>query len=69
MVFSGKDSWPELVGRNGNEAAEIIKKENETIKEVSVIHENDPVLTIYICDRVLVRINDYGIVTQVPIIG
>ena len=69
MICAGKDSWPELVGTNGSEAAEIIKRENETIKEVSVIHENDIVLAIYICDRVYVRVNDYGIVTRVPIIG
>ena len=68
MIIAGKDSWPELVGRNGNEAVEIIKRENESLKEVRVIDEGLAVIGIYICDRVLVRVNDHGTVTQVPII-
>ena len=68
-LCAGKDSWPELVGTNGNEAAEIIKRENESLKEVRVIDEGLAVIGIYICDRVLVRVNDHGTVTQVPKIG
>ena len=56
------------MGTNGNEAAEIIKRENDKVRPV-VIHENAIVLTVYICDRVFVRVNDNGIVTEVPQIG
>ena len=69
MVFQGKTSWPELVGRNGNEAARIIKQENENIKDAVVILEGTSVAEIYICTRVYVWVNYSGSVTQVPTVG
>ncbi|KAL2941837.1 Trypsin/subtilisin inhibitor [Bienertia sinuspersici] len=30
----GKHAWPELVGKNGEEAAEIIKKENPEVTPI-----------------------------------
>lgn len=63
-----KSSWPELVGRRGEEAKEIIERENTKVT-AEIISENADVLAVVICDRVYVRINDYGIVTQIPIVG
>ncbi|GMN48926.1 hypothetical protein TIFTF001_018101 [Ficus carica] len=64
----GKNSWPELVGANGQEAEKQIEKENKNVDAI-IVHEGDAVITDYRCDRVWVWVNDYGIVTRVPIIG
>lgn len=66
--FVGKNSWPELVGANGQEAEKQIEKENKNVDAI-IVHEGDSVTTDYRCDRVWVWINDYNIVTRVPIIG
>ncbi|CAL9242165.1 unnamed protein product [Arabidopsis halleri] len=63
-----KTSWPELVGRRGEEAKEIIDKENTKVT-AEIISENAVVLTVVVCDRVYVRVNDNGIVTRTPVVG
>lgn len=63
-----KSSWPELVGRRGEEAKEIIDRENTKVT-AEIISENAIVLAVVICDRVYVRVNDHGIVTQAPFVG
>ncbi|KAL9813028.1 putative proteinase inhibitor I13, potato inhibitor I [Arabidopsis thaliana] len=63
-----KISWPELVGRRGEEAKEIIDRENTKVT-AKIISENAVVLAVVICDRVYVRVNDQGIVTRTPIVG
>ncbi|EOA14303.1 hypothetical protein CARUB_v10027472mg [Capsella rubella] len=63
-----KSSWPELVGRRGDEAKEIIDRENTKVT-AKIISENAIVLAVIVCDRVYVRVNDYGIVTQTPSVG
>ncbi|KAL1191313.1 Proteinase inhibitor [Cardamine amara subsp. amara] len=63
-----KSSWPELVGRRGEEAKEIIERENTKVT-AQIISEDAVVLTVIICDNVYVRVNDYGIVTQTPSVG
>ncbi|KAL5561769.1 hypothetical protein UlMin_031516 [Ulmus minor] len=64
----GKNSWPELVMTNGEEAAAKIEKENENV-DAKVVREGTSVPEDFRCDRVWVWVNDYGIVTQVPSIG
>lgn len=63
-----KSSWPELVGKTGEEAKEIIDRENTKVK-AQIISEDAIILTVVVCDRVLVRVNDCGIVTQTPTVG
>ncbi|CAA7057362.1 unnamed protein product [Microthlaspi erraticum] len=63
-----KSSWPELVGRRGEEAKEIIERENTKVT-ARIISENAIVLTVVICDNVYVRVNDHGIVTRTPSVG
>lgn len=64
----GKSSWQELVGINGEAAAQIIVKENPRVKAFTV-PEGSLVTTDFRCDRVRVFINHQHIVTQVPKIG
>ncbi|XP_021892448.1 proteinase inhibitor [Carica papaya] len=68
-ICKGKNSWPELVGKNGDEAAEIIKRENPNIVDAIVILEGTAVIENFRCDRVWVRVNECRIVTEVPTIG
>ncbi|XP_006281360.2 proteinase inhibitor [Capsella rubella] len=63
-----KSSWPELVGRRGDEAKEIIDRENTKVT-ARIISEKAVVLTVVVCDRVYVRVNDHGIVTRTPSVG
>ncbi|KAL1191318.1 Proteinase inhibitor [Cardamine amara subsp. amara] len=63
-----KSLWPELVGKRGEEAKEIIERENTKVT-ANIIPENAIVLAVIICDNVYVRVNDYGIVTQTPGVG
>ncbi|KAL5561768.1 hypothetical protein UlMin_031515 [Ulmus minor] len=64
----GKNSWPELVGANGKEAAEQIEKENENVDAI-VILEGTPTTRDFRCERVWVWVNDYGVVTRIPRTG
>ncbi|KAL1191315.1 Proteinase inhibitor [Cardamine amara subsp. amara] len=63
-----KSSWPELVGKRGEEAKEIIERENTKVT-ANIIPENAIVLGVLRCDNVYVRVDDYGIVTETPSIG
>ncbi|CAN0898335.1 Proteinase inhibitor [Linum grandiflorum] len=64
----GKNSWPELVGRNGDEAATVVERENSRVDAI-VVREGTPVNLDFRCDRVWVWINDNRVVTSVPRIG
>ncbi|PON31726.1 Proteinase inhibitor [Trema orientale] len=64
----GKNSWPELVGVNGQEAARTIDKENKNVA-ARVVREGTFVTQDFRCDRVWVWVNDYNIVTRVPHVG
>ncbi|KAH7522166.1 hypothetical protein FEM48_Zijuj07G0109400 [Ziziphus jujuba var. spinosa] len=64
----GKSSWPELVGKQGKEAEEIIERENPLVDAV-IIDPNTSYLPVVLCDRVLVWVNSSGIVYRVPTIG
>lgn len=64
----GKSSWPELVGKDGEEAKATIERENPLVT-ANIVNEGSSVPLDYRCDRVWVWVDDNGIVTRVPIIG
>ncbi|KAI3693092.1 hypothetical protein L6452_32922 [Arctium lappa] len=68
QVEQGKTSWPELVGETGECAATTIKKENPLVT-TRIIAVGTIIPMIYICDRVLIWINDEGITESTPTIG
>ncbi|KAE8676219.1 curculin-like lectin family protein [Hibiscus syriacus] len=65
---TGKSSWPELVGINGQVAAHIIAKENPKVS-VQIVKEGMMVTMDFRCDRVRVWVDKYGIVKMMPQIG
>ncbi|KAI3965646.1 hypothetical protein MKX01_010603 [Papaver californicum] len=64
----GKNSWPELVGFDGQIAAARIESENPNVNAM-VVQEGFNVITDYRCNRVWVWVNKAGKVTKAPIIG
>ncbi|KAG6499609.1 hypothetical protein ZIOFF_039399 [Zingiber officinale] len=68
VVYLGKNSWPELVGVNGNKAVTIIEKENPNVDAIIVLI-GSIVTPDFRCDRVRVWVDKYDIVGQVPQIG
>ncbi|KAI3911208.1 hypothetical protein C5167_011576 [Papaver somniferum] len=64
----GKNSWPELVGFDGQTAAARIESENPNVNAI-VVQEGFNVTTDYRCDRVWVWVSKAGKVTETPIIG
>ncbi|CAH8387327.1 unnamed protein product [Eruca vesicaria subsp. sativa] len=63
-----KSSWPELVGKRGEEAKEIIDRENTKVK-AKIISEGAIIFPVIVCERVYVFVNDCGIVTKTPSVG
>ncbi|WCJ23955.1 Serine protease inhibitor potato inhibitor I-type family protein [Euphorbia peplus] len=64
----GKDSWPELVGMNGDAASVIIMIQNPKVNALTV-KEGSMVSGDFRCDRVRVFIDESQSVTEVPQIG
>ncbi|KAF3545578.1 hypothetical protein DY000_02002129 [Brassica cretica] len=64
----GKNSWPELVGTNGDYAASMIERENTRVDAI-VILDGTPVTTDFRCNRVRVRVDGNRIVVRVPTAG
>ncbi|KAI3668058.1 hypothetical protein L6452_43133 [Arctium lappa] len=63
----GKYSWPELVGKNGEDAAVKIEQENPHVHAI-VILDGTPVTKDFRCDRVRVWVDCHGTVIRTPII-
>ncbi|CAF1059388.1 unnamed protein product [Adineta ricciae] len=63
-----KHQWPELLGTNGQEAVNIIKKETG-FSQVVAIRAGSMVTMDYRNDRVRVYVDKNGIVTRTPIIA
>ncbi|CAF3787965.1 unnamed protein product [Rotaria sp. Silwood1] len=63
-----KSEWPELVGRNGQEAIRIIKKQTG-FKDVITVKEGSVMTTDYRTNRVRIFVDKRGIVTRVPTVG
>ncbi|KAI3829094.1 hypothetical protein L1987_03208 [Smallanthus sonchifolius] len=68
QVLQGKTSWPELVGEEGECAVKIIEKEN-TLVYTEIIADGTIIPWIYICNRVIVWVDEKGIVARTPIVG
>lgn len=64
----GKESWPELVGTNGNEAVKVIERENSKV-DAETVPKGSMVTTDFRCDRVFVWLDAHGNVDRVPTIG
>ncbi|XP_058222201.1 proteinase inhibitor-like [Rhododendron vialii] len=64
----GKNSWPELVGAQGETAAATIERENSLVS-AAVLLEGTPVIRNFDCTRVWVWVDEDGVVTKVPKIG
>ncbi|KAL9357929.1 hypothetical protein Peur_051182 [Populus x canadensis] len=62
---TGKSSWPELVGINGEVAAKIIESQNPKVR-VSIVEEGMIVSQEIRCDRVRVWVDKNGIVKDIP---
>ncbi|TXG63780.1 hypothetical protein EZV62_010774 [Acer yangbiense] len=63
-----KNSWPELVGANGEAAAATIENENSNVNAIVVV-DGVPVIMDFRCTRVWVWVNRAGNVVRVPRIG
>ncbi|CAM8976369.1 unnamed protein product [Rhodiola kirilowii] len=64
----GKNTWPELVGENGQHAAGIIERQNHRVRAI-VLPVGSPTTRDFRCDRVWVFINKNGTVASVPRAG
>ncbi|KAJ9543354.1 hypothetical protein OSB04_023061 [Centaurea solstitialis] len=62
-VNSRKRSWPEVVGRRGEDAVVIIERENPRV-DAFVVPVGSPGTTDFRCDRVRVPVNSHGIVVE-----
>ncbi|XP_051141997.1 inhibitor of trypsin and hageman factor-like [Andrographis paniculata] len=65
---TGKKSWPELVGVDGEAAAAVIKAQNPKLN-VIVLKEGTPVTRDLRCDRVRVWVDGAGDVASPPQLG
>ena len=68
MTDTGKDSWPELVGVEGNVAAAIIEQENPQVDAIVLRLDEMTDMSIR-CERVKVRVDDRGFVVETPRVG
>ncbi|KAI3441986.1 uncharacterized protein J3R85_001562 [Psidium guajava] len=64
-----KESWPELVGMNGDVATGIILRENPAVSMAPMVKEGSFVTADFRCDRVWVWVDGSKLVTQVPRVG
>nr|GEV17579.1 proteinase inhibitor I13 [Tanacetum cinerariifolium] len=68
QVEQGKTSWPELVGEIGKSSAITIENENLLVNTI-IIQQGTIIPLIYMCNRVLVWVNDEGLTIRIPRIG
>ncbi|KNA20990.1 hypothetical protein SOVF_047410 [Spinacia oleracea] len=64
----GKNEWPELVGLNGEVAAQIIESENPNVHAI-VLEDGSPTTRDFDCDRVWVWVDTDGVVVRAPTAG
>ncbi|KAD3338338.1 hypothetical protein E3N88_33859 [Mikania micrantha] len=67
MINTGKNSWPELVGADGEAAAATIERQNPRVNAI-VILDGTGTTRDFRCDRVWVWVNSDGVVIRTPII-
>lgn len=68
ILYTGKDSWPELLGKQGKFAEETIEEENPNVN-AEIVLEGTGVREDFRCNRVWVWVDTNGIVIRVPVIG
>ncbi|KAL1547160.1 Serine protease inhibitor- potato inhibitor I-type family protein [Salvia divinorum] len=64
----GKNCWPELLMKNGEEAAAVIESENKFVTAI-VLPDGTPTTFDFLCTRVFVWVNECGNVIHIPVIG
>lgn len=68
--FVGKSSWPELVGWCGELAAATIQKEQPDMYVIIARPgSTTPLPGHFTCARVVVRVDEKGVVDRVPMAG
>ncbi|CAF1065718.1 unnamed protein product [Adineta steineri] len=68
MSASVKRVWPELVGKDVDNATKIIKEESD-IELIQTLRDNSPVTLDYCPTRIRLFVNEKNIVTVEPRIG
>jgi len=69
-MSNSKQSWPELEGKEGEEAKAIIEKEMLGIGAIVVVIPEDAVVTMdFRTDRVRIYVNTVGKVSVTPRVG
>ncbi|GMG99886.1 hypothetical protein Nepgr_001726 [Nepenthes gracilis] len=63
-----KFQWPELVGRDGQQAKAIIERENPSVTVV-VLPPERVGLPDFCCNRVYLLIDENGKVASIPLVG
>ncbi|KAL6970525.1 hypothetical protein U1Q18_030223 [Sarracenia purpurea var. burkii] len=66
--MKSKNSWPELVGEQGETAAATIERENPLVT-AQILLDPSPTIRNFDCTRVWVWVDDKGFVTRTPVIG
>lgn len=69
MSSKGPKSWPELVGKTGEEAKEVILSSGAGIDNVQILPEDSYVTMDYCTDRVRIFVDANGIVVRPPMVG
>ncbi|XVF24575.1 hypothetical protein REPUB_Repub13aG0139700 [Reevesia pubescens] len=63
-----KFSWPELFGKNEQEAKATIEKDNPGVTIV-IVRPGGAEFGDFCCNRVYVAVDKNGIVTKMPVVG
>ncbi|XP_022897354.1 proteinase inhibitor-like [Olea europaea var. sylvestris] len=63
-----KMTWPNTVGMDGNQAKNIIEKDNQNVTGV-IVPKRNKVIQDYCCNRVWIFVDDHGKVALIPRIG
>ena len=61
--------WPELVGKTGEEAKEVIAASAPEVKDIIIVPQDSMVTGDFRTDRVWIFVDGAGIVVKTPRIG
>ncbi len=68
-IMSSRKTWPELVGKTGEEAKEVILNSGAGVDDVQIIPDGSMVTMDYRQDRVRIFVDANGIVVRAPMVG